>query len=113
MSKSDIVAALQKDADVAAEYSRQIGNLLDAVKAVDGRLEGLPSGFLGMGTVGFFATIHARLKHGIGSGKPPDPSFTKERFLFECESIFNALDNYYGVVAKEAENEANRRSGGA
>jgi hypothetical protein len=112
MSPKDIVDALKKDAEAAATYNAELEKLLAAVVEVDRRLVGMSTNNIGLGVTGFVATVAVTMKHGHAFGNNvviPDPTFTRERFLYECASIYDALDNYYGAIKKEQDDEANRR----
>lgn len=97
--------ALQKAADDAATFSRN----LDVVLQSTARIERIWLGIADteqrnnfpIGAVGFFASLQIRLKHGFRTGAAPDPSFTRERFLDECASIYDLLDVYIGVQKRD------------
>ena len=103
------VADLQRIADEAAAFSQGFDQILQSIAfmekfaAESGHDKRLP-----MGCIAFFASLHIRLKLGFKSSNPPDPSFTKERYMSECSNIYDALDGYLKSVQKEHQNENDR-----
>lgn len=106
------VADLQRIADQAAVFSQNLDIILrhsDGLQilwAISEYDRNFPIGCLGM-----YATLSLKIKHGL-IGQPPNPVFTKERYMTECATVYDVLDVYYGAVSQEKRNETDNGPNG-
>lgn len=106
------VADLQRIANEAAQFSQNMDIILQSTATLERewmRHKGDKN--FPIGCVGLYSALSLRLKHGM-TGQPPNPVFTRERFMDECATIYDALDVYYGAIMREKANETDNGPNG-
>lgn len=110
----NIVAELQKSADDAARYNKQIGELLQSIAILERFWQVTNSSLheIPMGSIGFFATLHVRMQLGTTTTGIPDPTYTRERYMTECGNVYDTLLQYH-LAPEGTTDENDHRPDGA